>query len=192
MRLLASLLLIAALSLGVVIEGTTFQPVEISLIRGRAFKGEVIAVRESTVVLGTRPGLSPVEMMKEPGALIVVPFHAILGISTEGSHNGATGFLVGAPLGCLGGYAIGSSIEVGNKTNDIIGCWDAANDAAENRMTGMAVGFLAGAAIGCAAGSASGEKGQNLITGQQRDFTFLRAVARFPNDEPESLKKIGR
>ncbi len=184
MRLLASLLLLAALSLGVVIEGTTFHTVEVSLTGGRRFKGEVIAVRESTVVLGTRPGLSPVEMMKDPATLIVVPFSAILGISTEGSHNAATGFLVGAPLGCLGGYAIGSSIQVENKTNDLIGCAGATTDAVDNRLTGMAVGFLAGAAIGCAAGSASGEKGQELISVQQRDFTFLRAVARYPYEEP--------
>jgi hypothetical protein len=190
-KLLASVLLLAVLSLGVVIEGTVSQTVEIMLSGGRTFKGEVISVRDSTVVLGTRPGLSPVEMLSEPGALMVARFSQVLTISTERNTHPVTGMLIGAPVGCLGGLAIGSSIEVDRQPNDTFGCnAQAEHDA--NKVTGTIVGTAVGMLAGCVIGGATGEKAQVLVSPQQRDFTFLREVSRYPNGEPESLKKIGR
>ena len=55
-------------------------------------------------------------------------------------------------------------------------------------LVGTAVGMLAG----CAIGASTGEKEQVLISHQQRDFTFLKAYARYPNEEPASLRQIGK
>jgi hypothetical protein len=191
MKLLASLFLLAALSLGVVIQGSTSQPVEISLSGGRAFTGEVIAVRDSTVVFGTKPGLSPVEMLNDPKALLVARFSHVLMISTQKNTHPVTGMLIGAPVGCLGGLAIGSAVEVERQPNDTFGCnAQAEHDA--NKATGMMVGTAVGMLAGCAIGAATGEKGQVLISPEQRDFSFLKSYARYPGEEPESLQRIGR
>jgi hypothetical protein len=191
MKMPASLLLLAALSLGVVINDPASRTVEVTLSGGRMFKGEVIAVRESTVVLGTRTGLSPVEMLNDSRALIVAPFTQVQRIATEKNTHPITGMLIGAPAGCLGGLAIGGSIPVEKQPNDTFGC-GAQAEHESNQASGMLVGFFAGAAIGCLVGNATGEPGQVVISAEQRDFTFLKELARYPYGEPESLQKIGR
>lgn len=191
MKLLASLVLLAALSLGVVVDGTTTPDVNIALTNGRSFKGEIIAVRESTLVLGSRPGVSPVEMVSDPRALLVVPFVQVQMITTESNTHPVTGMLIGAPIGCLAGTAIGSAVEVERQPNDSFGC-NAHAEHEANQATGMLVGTAVGMLAGCAIGSSVGEKAQVLISPQQRDFSFLKAYARYPNEEPASLKHIGQ
>jgi len=86
---------------------------------------------------------------------------------------------------------IGSAIEVERRPDDRFGC-DAQAEHANNQVTGMAVGAIAGGVAGCAIGQAGSDKSQTIITPQQRDFTFLKSIARYPQEEPESLKRIGR
>ncbi len=191
MKLPASLVLLAALSLGVVVDGTTSPAVDIVLTAGRAFTGEIIAVRESTIVLGSRPGLSPVDMRNDPRALLIVPFAQIHMITTEKNTHPVTGMLIGAPLGCLGGLAIGAATEVKRQPNDSFGC-NAQAEHESNQATGMLAGTAVGMLAGCAIGASVGEKGQVLISPQQRDFSFLKAYARYPIEEPASLKSIGQ
>jgi hypothetical protein len=191
MRLLASLFLLAALSVGVVVDGTVSRTVEITVYGRPPFWGEVIALRESTVVLGTRTGLSPAEMLNDPGALLVVPQSRIVRITTESNTHPITGMLIGAPAGCLGGLAVGSAIEVEKKPEDTFGC-NAHAEHEANQVNGMLIGTGVGLAAGCMLGMATGEKGQVVISPEQRDFSFLRGYARYPADEPESLKKMGR
>ena len=189
--MLAAIFLLTGLSLGVVVTDPSPKTVQIGLTNGRAFKGEVLAVRESTLVLGTRPDLSPMEMIADPGAVMVVPFRTVNTIITASSSHALLGGLLGAPIGCLGGYGIGTAMPVERQPNDTFGC-NAASEHADNQVTGMAVGTVVGVAVGCMIGQATGDKGQELITPAQRDFTFLCAVARYPQEEPETLKKIGR
>jgi hypothetical protein len=191
MRLLASLFLLAALSVGVVVDGTISRTVEVTLFGRPAFWGEVIALRESTVVLGTRAGLSPAEMLNDPAALLVVPHSRVIRIATESNTHPVTGMLIGAPVGCLSGLAIGSAIGVEKKPEDTFGC-NARAEHEANQANGMLIGTGVGLAAGCMIGMATGEKGQVVISPEQRDFSFLRGYARYPADEPESLKKIGR
>lgn len=191
MKPFASLVLLAALSLGVVVDGTTSPAVNIVLSSGRSFTGEIIAIRESTIVLGIRPGLSPVEMRNDPTTLLVARFPEVLTIATQRNSHPVTGMLIGAPLGCLGGLAIGSSIDVPRQPDDTFGCAAHAEQDA-NKATGMLVGTAVGMLAGCAIGASTGEKEQVLISHQQRDFTFLKAYARYPNEEPASLRQIGK
>lgn len=191
MKSLTSLFLLAALSLGVVVDGNTSRTVEIAVYGRLPFWGEVIAVRESTVVLGTRKGLSPAEMVNDPGALLVVRRSQIIKVTTESNMHPGTGMLIGAPIGCLAGLAIGSAIEVDRKPDDTFGC-NAREERSSNELNGMLIGTGVGMAAGCVVGSAVGDQGQVLISPDQRDFSFLRGYARYPAEEPESLKKIVR
>lgn len=191
MKYLASVALLAFLSLGVVTENNDPRKVTITLIDGTSFTGEVLAVRESTVVLGKRFRMNTAEIATKRENVLVLPFREVHTIVTEGSSYAVVGFFSGMAVGCLGGYAIGSSVPVERRPDDTFGC-NERSQRFDNEMTGAGLGALGGGIAGCAIGQASGSKGETIVSPLQRDFTFVRAVARFRQGEPAFLQEYGR
>ena len=129
--------------------------------------------------------------LSDPSSRLIVPQSRVLLIATPRETHPITGMLIGAPAGCLAGLAIGSAIEVDRKPDDTFGC-NAQAERESNQSTGMLIGTGIGMAAGCMVGQSVGEQGMVLISVGQRDFTFLKGYARYPDDEPEALWKIER
>ncbi len=188
---LASAALLAFLSLGFQSGGSGSKEVEITMTNGPKFHGEILSVRDSSIVVANQAGLSQEELMRHPLRISVLPFREVQSVETAGSSNTVLGLFAGMAIGCVGGYAIGASEPVEQKKDDVLGC-GAAAEKGSNEMTGAALGGLAGGAVGAIIGAGSSTNSSVLFSPAQPDFTILKNVARYPAVEPDFLKSIKR
>ncbi len=175
---LASAALLAVLSLGFQPDGIDSKVVDITMKNGPKFRGEILSMRDSSIVVASRAGLSQEELVRNPLRISVFPFSEVQSVETAGSSNTILGLFAGMVIGGAGGYAIGSSLP--NDFFDI------------NKSAGATLGCLAGGGIGAAIGAGSSHEGSVLVSPAQPDFAILKNVARYPVAEPDFLKSIRR
>ena len=171
--------MVAVLSVGFQMEGSDAKEVEIILNGGAKLTGEILAVRDSSVVIASPAGLLHEELIAEPNRVTVLPNSRISSVQVVGSSHTILGLLVGMPIGTLTGCAIGSNHP--DDTKDIINGY-----ALGGGVQGCLLGGLAGAAIGYSLKTGS----DLLISPSQRDFQILSSVARYPIVEPQYLKSL--
>lgn len=179
--------ILVPLSTGMNTSGSGPEEVEVTLSGDVKVKGEILAVRESSIVMATRFGLSEEELMQNPKQIVVVRNERIAKVETPSSSYIGLGVLGGLAVGCGAGCAIGSEM-VKQEKNDILGC-NALAEQSNNMIAGSMIGGLAGTAVGAVVGAAVSEKGI-VITGASADK--LKALARYQDGEPEFLRAIGR
>jgi len=182
-------LMIAFFSVGFTVEGSDPTKVDILLADGATFTGEILALRDSSIVVAAPAGLAESALMSGTHSIVVLPHRQILSIQTAGSSYVLLGLASGCVAGCLVGAAIGSGKEVEQKQNDTFGC-EKNSEEVNNTSTGAVIGSLVGALVGLGVGNAASTKGQVLVSAAQRDFNALKGVTRYPATEPEYLKSI--
>ena len=187
--------ILAPLSTGMETRGSNATEIEITFLNHGTFTGEILAVRDSSIVIATQCGLSETEMVVNPKWIFMIPNSRIATVQTVASSHVAVGMGVGLVLGCVTGCAIGANKEenVKQEKNDIFGCNAEAEKETgkiENMSNGALIGGLAGAVVGGVVGASASEGRKLYITPQtQRDFGLLRPLARY-NVEPEFLRTI--
>lgn len=178
-KTVCGLLLLALLSVGFQTGGTDPVEVEILLVDGATLTGNILALRDTSIVLWA-------DVTSGKQSAVVLPHRQILNVQTAGSSYILVGLLSGCAVGCLTGVAIGGSQPVEQHG-------DCSNPAAEkeaNQVTGAAIGSLVGALVGLAVGGGASQSSRVLVSPAQRDFKVLKGVARYPDSEPEYLKSI--
>jgi UDP-N-acetylglucosamine enolpyruvyl transferase len=182
--------LFVILSVGFQSGGSDQQAVEISLTDGVKFTGEIISLRDSSVLVAREVGLSYTSLATVKQTLMVLPFARINSIRVVSTHPLA-GLFIGTAIGCAGGCAIGNAAPVEQHKDDVLGC-EAQSERTDHTIVGAGAGGLAGAVVGSLIGSAVTTVDADLISPTKRDFQILKNVARYPGEEPSFLKSVGR
>ncbi len=188
---LAPVIALILLSTGMDLEIADPEEVEIVTKTRGGFSAEILFVREDALVMASPSGRSESDLMEHQDRIFIIKDEDVQSVKTPGSSHVAVGVLGGGCIGCFTGCALGSPKEVRSGPNDPLACNSAnekINDQAKYALLGGAAGMLAGAIIG---GAASTEDSL-WITPDRRHFTSLNALARYPYEEPEFLKGIGR
>jgi hypothetical protein len=192
-RLLGTFIVLL-LSTGMEVEISDPEEVEVVSLAG-AFSAEILCVRESSLVLVSPSGVDVKDPIDDKVEILVVRNDEVYSIKQAGNSH----LLVGALVGCLGGC--GTGLLVGKqKENEE----QEKRDALENLAYGLsgasavsvaayAVAFGAGGTLlGGIIGSAVSSKDSVWISPTHRDFTALKALARYPEGEPTFLKEMGK
>ncbi len=191
-----SVAILIPLSTGMKPGGPDPTEVEITISHQGTVSGEILAVRDSSVVMATRCGLSESELLENPNQIVVISNARIVMVRVPGTSHVVMGMGVGLVLGSVTGCLIGYSKEVNvqPKKNDIFGCQAESEEETEkegNAANGALIGALAGTAVGAAVGASIGEREKVYIAPEgPRDFGMLKSLARY-NVEPEFLRVIG-
>ena len=157
--------------------------ITISIKNGEEINGELLSVRDSTITLCTEYSATEEELAKFKYSIITVRNDEIQELTIEGSSYVWTGLFIGIGVGTGIGVIIGRIIERG----------DSSSDEYEGLITaglGM-IGFITGAIAGPTVGySHSTEEFilQEIPPGY--DMTFLKPLARYPDEEPKYLRAI--
>ena len=164
--------------------------IEVSLKDGRNFEGELVSVRESTLVIYTvelkADEISAVQVKKYevvPRALITrVTIPTTVKDTSKSGLRVLKGFLIGAAAGALAIalFNIDNSHESGNPFSHISG-----NPGPILIVVGGLLGVGSEFLVG---GSQSSEM---IINNPAIEyFSWLKSLARFPQDEPEYLQNV--
>jgi hypothetical protein len=171
--------MLAFLSVGFQTERSDAKEVDIILIGGAKVAGEILAMRDSSIVIAIPAGLSQEELVAEPNMVTVIQDSQINNVKAVGSSHTILGLLLGMPIGALTGCVIGSNHP--DETNNIFNGY-----ALGGGLRGCALGALAGAAVGYSLKTGS----DLLISPSRRDFRILDRVARYPIVEPQYLRSL--
>ncbi len=184
-----SIVIMAFLSVGFQKEVPKDTKVEITLMSGTRISGEILSVRDSTIVVANQAGLPEGVLITERNRVAVLPHRRVMSVESPGTSRTFVMGVGGMAMGCMVGCLIGSGQKVERQPNDTFGCSEQA-EREKNAENGALVGGLAGCLVGGALGAGISTKDTSFISSSQRDFKVLRAIARYPDIEPEFLKKI--
>jgi outer membrane lipoprotein SlyB len=189
-RPLLALALALRLSLGVETPKPEWKEVELELRGDVKFRGEILSLRDSSIVVALKGGLSDSELQEGQNLIRVIAKRDILALrTTEGPSSVLPGLAGGSFVGCVIGLGIGASVAVDRSPKDTFGC-EAQDQRIKNETNGSVIGALAGAALGALIGGSIGSE-DDLITPQKRDFHLLYRLARYIH-EPEFLQSVGQ
>lgn len=157
-------------------EGSLPAEVEVALLGNVKIEGEILFVRDSSIIMATQYGLSEAELIKNSNQIVLIPNSRITTVQSLGGSYAALGIFGGLILGCLGGSAL-----VGRPSSDC-----------NARPTGAALGGMMGAVAGGAVCGSIREGGEVYIAQNgEHDFSLLRPLARY-NVEPDFLRAVSR
>lgn len=181
--------LLLSLSLGVRLQEAVGPELRVTLASGEKYTGEILAVRDHSIVFSRRHGANERTLEESKGLILVLDQDSIRDVILPGSSKVLLGIGAGLGVGCLGGCLIGSSLE----TKGAEGCNSRETELLEkqaNAVGGSAIGGLAGGVVGGIIGGAVSEGEVVLIGKEKRDFAGLRGLARYGENEPEFLREI--
>lgn len=172
---------------------TQVPKVRVTLMTGESLKGEILSVREQTVLLTTRYGAGEDVLVDNKSLVRVVDVKLIKEVALPGSSHIVHGMGIGMFAGCLVGCLIGGSQEAShqNGVDEAFG-WMAWGEKNSNAGSGALIGGLAGTAVGAGVGVATSSDDIILFGPNKRDLAALRSLARYSAEEPEFLKSIGQ
>jgi len=153
----------------------------LSLMNGTEINGELLSVRDSTFTLSTKHSATEYDLANRVYPITTVQNDEIQELTIEGSNYVWTGFGIGIVAGTGIGLIIGRIIE-GEPSGDYAGVVTA--------FSGF-VGFIVGAIVGPIIGYESSTEEfilQEIPPGY--DISFLKPLARYPDEEPEYLRAI--
>ncbi len=162
--------------------------VTIELHRGGKLEGTLLAVRETTIVISPKGSQHLQKDVMPVGSIIVLRDAEIDKVVIEGHSHVVTGMGVGGALGCGLGYAfsISSRHSTGGKVADALQVVIQPAEDGLFMLVGLGIGMASGALIGAA--TSTSDKEFLPITDQNR--LELRGFARYPFDEPDSVKNF--
>ena len=152
----------------------------LSLMKGQEINGELLSVRDSTITLSSKHPTTENELRNRTYPITTVQYDEIQKITIEGSNYVWTGLAIGVAVGTGLGLIIGSIIQ-----------GDASGYAGLITPGSGVIGFLVGAIVGPIIGYESSNEEfilQEIPPGY--DMTFLKPLARYPDEEPEYLREI--
>ena len=155
--------------------------ITLSLKNGTEINCELLSVRDSTITICTEHSATEEELAKLKYPINTIRNDEIKKITIEGSNyvwSGlGIGILAGAGIGLLVGYAIVGSPKAFYEGMAI--------------LAGGILGFIVGAIAGPIVGSGlSTDDVVLFVTPPGYDLSFLKPLARYPDEEPEYLKAI--
>ena len=153
--------------------------VTLSLQNGKEINGELLSVRDSTMIICTEHSAKEEELTSLKYPINTVRNDEIKELTIEGSNYVLAGLGIGIAVVTVIGYLVGK----GGVTGAV------GSSAAVPLGTGG--GFLLGAIVGPLIGWAASTEEyilQEIPLGY--DMTFLKPLARYPDEEPEYLRAI--
>jgi hypothetical protein len=149
----------------------------ISLMNGTEINGELLSVRDSTITLSTKHSATEDELANLTYPVTTVRNDEIKELTVEGSNYVWVGLGIGMAAGTGIGYLVGLASEP-NRHAYI-----------SPEAAGGAIGFIVGALAGPIVGHALSTDDvmlQEIPPGY--DMSFLKPLARYPDEEPEYLR----
>ena len=158
--------------------------VTVLLKDGTEIYGELLSVRDSSIIICTEYSASEEELANGLYPIISIKIQEIQKIKVEGESE----FWVGAGYGALIGVAVGIGLGLALGDDDCRHC--IANPTAEDKAIIFSfLLFFIGAVVGGIVGNANSTDDvvfQNIPQGY--DFLGIKQLARYPDKEPEFLK----
>ena len=155
--------------------------ITISIKNGEEINGELLSVRDSTITLCTEYSATEEELAKFKYSIITVRNDEIQELTIEGSSYVWTGLFIGIGVGTGIGAIIGDNISRYSRYG-YYGLMTAGLG-----MIGFITGAIAGSTIG---NSLSTEEFILQEIPPDYDFSLLKPLVRYPDEEPEYLRVI--
>ena len=160
--------------------------ITIMLRSGQEVKGELLSVREKSLVVTKVNDVSDWELTDHPEFIAAVSGQDIQKVIIKGKSHVLGGMGIGLLAGTLGGVIIGGS--AGKTDNTTVNSISQPMFAA-----GGAVIFgLGGLLVGALIGGASSKGGEEINADSLQDLFYFRQYARYQENEPEFLKTFGQ
>jgi hypothetical protein len=161
-------------------------PVEavFTLQNGGIIKGEVLSVRDSSIVVSMVLGGSEAELSYAEQAWRVITAHDLRSVVIPGKSHLVKGAGVGGVAGLVLGCATWQQKEAGSFEDffaDVTGA-SLAGRAATFALVGCVAGGIVGAAIS--------RPDRTVYAAPASSLESIRALARYKTEEPEFLKKV--
>ena len=155
--------------------------ITLSIKNGEEINGELLSVRDSTITLCTKHSATEEELAKLKYSITTVRNDEIQELTIEGSSYVWNGLFIGIGAGTGIGVIIGLIIEA-----------DSRGDFKGYKTIGLGmIGFITGAIAGPLVGySLSTEEFILQEIPPDYDFSLLKPLARYPDEEPEYLRAI--
>lgn len=150
---------------------------------GRRLDGELLSVREGSIVLSKNEGLDDSDLALRSSAIVVVRNQEILDVIVHGKSNVLNsmgqGILIGGAIGGMIGFASGD-----DESGFI-------RFTAGQKALALGVVFAgSGFIIGIISGLVTSTSDSVIEPLPDSDFSTLRHIARYRTGEPEFLKRI--
>lgn len=157
--------------------------VELAMVDGTVITGELLAVREHTILVGMDGWSAPRTAGDVTDGVVSIKRDSIQVAHIEGHSYVAIGLFgglaAGAVIGSLAGKSTGDKETFAGELGSALGAgvWGA-------------IGGLAGLAVGGLAGAAASSSDRDFTSKSPGEFNLLKQFARYPIEEPEFLTVI--
>jgi hypothetical protein len=152
--------------------------ITLSLQNGEEINGELLSIKESSLTICTEYSAKEVELANLTYPIIPVRYDEIKELTIKGGNYVWIGFLIGSAVFTGIGIIVGHGIEAGLDVEDkVIGM----------SIFGFFVGAIAGGIVGYLLST------DNVILKDippEYDFSLLKSLARYPDEEPKYLRAI--
>jgi hypothetical protein len=184
---LLSLALLVPLTVGFRPESRPGIEVKVHCGRSSTISGELLAVRDSALVICKTLGLDDQALASQPDKIVIIPRQTIWMVRTKFETNEGSGALMGGAAGCALGCAIGYGSVSEPGCDAPPGARERANtERRQNTIIGVLVGTLAGMGLGALIGSRTESEG---IVFDEQSLSSLKPLARYPATEPTFLRE---
>ncbi|MGA9363268.1 MAG: hypothetical protein WBW16_02760 [Bacteroidota bacterium] len=150
--------------------------VAVLLTSGQEIEGELVSVRDSSVLIATRTG-----------DIVPIRDTVVSHVIVKGSSHVARGLAFGFVEGTFGGMIVGAAIGDATARNDPAEAFRAV-------VGGAMLGAVLGAVVGTVSGGLKGEAESNreirVDLSMPAERSALKKLARYPDKEPEFLQVI--
>jgi hypothetical protein len=157
---------------------------EVYVASGSRYAGELLSVRDTSIVLGLVVDAPESHFIRDTSALVIVGKSEIKLVSMGGSSY----YLLGGVLGLLGGGLIGGAIggaSSPDSKNPLTGLVEKGMDMS----AGILLGGLGGCVVGLLVGGAASSRAVEYQSERGASMDVLRPYARYQFGEPGFLKQ---
>jgi hypothetical protein len=176
------------LAVGVQLAPGPAEPVIVECYRGEPITVDLLAVRDSAIVVSLVRDLGDDILSQRTQLIRVIPFTEIASVRLEGSNKATSYAFQGGALGALVGLGIGAAIAP-EPSKDLVPLVLDPMVKTVYYAGGAVIGGAVGCAIGCGVGSNTRDMGLDLVSPARRNFETLRRFARHPDEEPPWLRE---
>jgi len=158
----------------------------LTLIDSTEITGELLSVRDNTIIICEYYSAYDEELAELKYPILPVRNDKIQILTIEGSNNLWSGLGIGALAGTAVGISFGAIAAASQPEDD-----EDPNPASTYYLVTVPVGFIVGTLFGAGVGAATSVEEialSDIPPGY--DFSILKSLARYPDDEPEYLRAI--